>query len=241
MTEVKKDIFNVLSALNVNDKTEKKGDLTYLSWAWAWKEFRQAAPSARFEVVMFDGKPYINDPETGYMVFTNVTVEDETHPMWLPVMDYKNDAMRSEPYTYEVLRWNKEERKKVPVSVQVEKCSMMDINKAIMRCLTKNLAMFGLGLYIYSGDDLPSLNNQQEKEAEEQRERDYQYVVGLIDKCQSREDLEALSKNQLRRTWQSFQKDNDMVRANKLSEYYNDVYAACLKLNQTVDEAQDDQ
>ena len=63
------------------------------------------------------------------MVFTMVTVEEQSYEMWLPVMDFKNKA--------------------------VKEADMMDINKTIMRCLVKNLAMFGLSLYIYAGEDLP--------------------------------------------------------------------------------------
>jgi len=82
------------------------------------------------------------------MVFTSVTIEDVTHTMWLPVMDSSNKAMKSEGYTYDT-RFKKD--------ISVEPATMFDVNKAIMRCLVKNLAMFGLGLYIYSGEDLPEV------------------------------------------------------------------------------------
>ena len=85
------------------------------------------------------------------MVFTEVTVDDVTHQMWLPVMDSKNKAMKLEPYTYSV--WNN--FKKAFEEKTVQGASMFDINKTLMRCLVKNLAMFGLGLYIFQGDDLP--------------------------------------------------------------------------------------
>ena len=74
---------------------------------------------------------YMHDDKLGYMVFTKVTIKGLTREMWLPVMDYKNKAM-------------------------IDNATMFDINKTIMRCLTKNLAMFGLGLYIYAGEDLPT-------------------------------------------------------------------------------------
>lgn len=116
--------------INVNDKTEKKGNLTYLSWAWAWAEFKKIYPDATYEVVKFgDGKPYYCDEKTGYMCYTKVKADGTEHEMWLPVMDSRNKAMLQP--------------------------TMFDINKTIMRCLTKNLAMFGLGLYIYAGEDLP--------------------------------------------------------------------------------------
>lgn len=122
--------FEEITKINVNEKTEKKGNLTYLSWAWAWAEFKKVYPDAQYEVVKFaDGKPYYHDEKTGYMVYTKVTAEGLTYEMWLPVMDSRNRALLD--------------------------ATMFDINKTIMRCLTKNLAMFGLGLYIYAGEDLP--------------------------------------------------------------------------------------
>lgn len=123
------DKFAELFKIDVSDKAEKKGTLTYLSWPWAWAEFKKAYPEAKYELKMFDGKPYIHDPDTGYIVFTSVTAGGITYDMWLPVMDARNKALKT--------------------------ADTFDINKAIMRCLTKNLAMFGLGLYIYAGEDLP--------------------------------------------------------------------------------------
>lgn len=121
--------FEEVMKINVNDKTEKKGCLTYLSWAWAWAEFKKLYPDATYSVKMFDGLPYVHDGDTGYMVFTSVTAEGITYDMWLPVMDARNKTLMN--------------------------ATMFDINKTIMRCLAKNLAMFGLGLYIYAGEDLP--------------------------------------------------------------------------------------
>ena len=137
--------FEELYGLNVNGKTEQKNGLTYLSWAWAWAEFKKAYPDATYEVIKFNGLPYSYDEKTGYMVYTTVTADGITHEMWLPVMDGSNHAMKSERYEVQT------KYKKIPV----EPATMFDVNKAIMRCLTKNLAMFGLGLYIYAGEDLP--------------------------------------------------------------------------------------
>lgn len=137
--------FEELYNLNVNAKTEKKNGLTYLSWAWAWAEFKKAYPDASYEVVKFNGLPYAYDQLTGYMVYTKVTADGITHEMWLPVMDGANHAMKGERYEIQT------KYKKIPV----EPATMFDVNKTIMRCLTKNLAMFGLGLYIYAGEDLP--------------------------------------------------------------------------------------
>ena len=145
-------MFNALSNLDLKDKCEKREQLTYLSWANAWSEFKSAYPSATYRILKNEnGLPYFSDPDLGIMVFTEVTVDDVTHQMWLPVMDSKNKAMKFTPYTYQV--WDN--YKKAYVEKTVQACSMFDINKTLMRCLVKNLAMFGLGLYIFQGDDLP--------------------------------------------------------------------------------------
>ena len=145
-------MFNALSNLDLSDKCEKRDQLTYLSWANAWSEFKSAYPSATYQILKNEnGLPYFSDPNLGIMVFTEVTVDDITHQMWLPVMDSKNKAMKLTPYNYQV--WDN--YKKAYVEKTVQAASMFDINKTLMRCLVKNLAMFGLGLYIFQGDDLP--------------------------------------------------------------------------------------
>jgi DNA-directed RNA polymerase subunit RPC12/RpoP len=79
------------------------------------------------------------------MVYTSVTAGGLTYEMWLPVMDGANKTMKALPYKYTTYRGEK----------TVEAMTMFDVNKTVMRCLVKNLAMFGLGLYIYAGEDLP--------------------------------------------------------------------------------------
>ena len=155
-------VFEELNAINVNEKTEKKKssgtELTYLSWTWAWAEVKKRFPEAHYEIVMYDGLPYVYDENTGYMVFTNVTIDGITHTMWLPVMDGANKAMKNKPYTYST-KYNGEKT--------VDAATMFDVNKTIMRCLVKNLAMFGLGLYIYAGEDLPEVEVEEQKTAQE--------------------------------------------------------------------------
>lgn len=138
--------FEVLFNINLNEKTEQKEGLTYLSWAWAWAEFKKIYPAATYNIKKNEqGLPFFYDTATGYICFTEVTGGGLTYEMWLPVMDNKNKAMKSEPYTYKAGTYEK----------TVQSATMFDINKTIMRCLAKNLAMFGLGLYIYAGEDLP--------------------------------------------------------------------------------------
>lgn len=138
------DIFQELVQVNCSDKVEKKWNLTYLSWAWAWAEVASRY-EAEYKIEMFDGKPYIFDETLGYLVMTTVTIAGHTRTMQLPVMDGSNNAQRH--IRYEIVKYGKK--------YTVEPATMFDINTAIMRCMTKNLAMFGLGHYIYSGEDLP--------------------------------------------------------------------------------------
>ncbi len=148
-----KSVFETLFEINVNDHIEKKKDLTYLSWPYAWAEVKKKYPNANYKIHLFGEKqlPYVFDEGTGYMVFTDVTINDLTHTMWLPVMDSANKTMKSTSYTYNT---------KFKKDILVEAATMFDVNKAIMRCLVKNLAMFGLGLYIYSGEDLPEVETE---------------------------------------------------------------------------------
>lgn len=153
--EKKKDTttFDTLFEVNVNDHVEKKNGLSYLSWAYAWADIKKRYPNATYEIKRFgeNNLPYVYDQNTGYMVFTSVTIDDLTHEMWLPVMDSANKAMKSTSYTYNT---------KYKKGIVVEAATMFDINKTIMRCLVKNLAMFGLGLYIYAGEDLPEAQSE---------------------------------------------------------------------------------
>jgi hypothetical protein len=136
----KKTVFERLSAINLNDHVEKKDNLTYLSWAWAWSATKNACPDATYKIGETE-----YDEALGFMCHTTVTIEGETLEMWLPVMDGKNKSMKKTPYSYSTRYGDK----------QVDAATTFDINKTIMRCLVKNLAMFGLGIYIYAGEDLP--------------------------------------------------------------------------------------
>lgn len=152
MTE-NKSVFETLFEINVNDHIEKKKDLTYLSWPYAWAEVKKKYPNATYKIHLFGEKqlPYVFDENVGYMVFTDVTINDLTHTMWLPVMDSANKTIKSTSYTYNT---------KFKKDILVEAATMFDVNKTIMRYLVKNLAMFGLGLYIYSGEDLPEIETE---------------------------------------------------------------------------------
>ena len=131
-----------LLELNVQDHVEKKNGLSYLSWAWAWAEALKADPSATFHVDTFqraDGTsvPYMDINGTA-MVWVRTTLFGKTMTCFLPVMDHRNKPIQN------------------PDSFQV--------NTAIMRCMTKCLALHGLGLYIYAGEDLPEQEGKPEPE-----------------------------------------------------------------------------
>lgn len=151
--------FEKLSAIDVNKHVEKKNGLTYLSWAWAWSVTKKACPDATYTIGETE-----YDEQTGFMCHTYVTIEGETLEMWLPVMDGANKSMKKSQYSYKGTAW--EGGKKVSVDKYVEAATSFDINKTMMRCLVKNLAMFGLGLYIYAGEDLPEAETLSEKTTE---------------------------------------------------------------------------
>jgi hypothetical protein len=156
-----REMFEKLYTLNVNEYTEKKNGLTYLSWSYAWAEFKKVYPTATYEIKKFENNmPFIFDENTGYMVFTSITAGDLTYEMWLPVMDSANKAMKNVSYSYKVKEYKSGRPTGNMIDKEVEAATMFDINKTIMRCLVKNLAMFGLGLYVYSGEDLPEVIEQ---------------------------------------------------------------------------------
>lgn len=184
------DLFKKLVQLNVNEHTEQKSNLTYLSWSWAWQEFKKICPDATYEVKKFPNKdgillPYM-ESDLGYMVFTEITARGVTHEMWLPVMDNANKSMKGEPYTYQTKVGEK----------TVEAATMFDVNKTIMRCLTKNIAMFGLGLYIYAGEDLPIELGEPCTEAQVERMRELQIIEPNVCRKFKVERIEDLSYQQ---------------------------------------------
>jgi len=124
----RKELIEKLLKTNVNEHTEKKNGLTYLSWAWAWAEALKADSSAWYKIEMFGDKCYMDINGTA-MVFVTVTMYGKPMTCQLPVMDYRNKAIPN-PDAFAV-------------------------NTAIMRCMTKALSLHGLGLYIYAGEDLP--------------------------------------------------------------------------------------
>ena len=129
-------IFATLNAVNCNEHTEKKGNLTYLSWAWAWQIVKQHYPDASYTIYENpDGWNYFTDGKTCW-VKVGVTIQNLEHIEHLPVMDARNQ------------------------SILLDNVKSTDINKTIQRALTKACARHGLGLYIYAGEDLPDTPQQ---------------------------------------------------------------------------------
>jgi hypothetical protein len=161
---------------NVNEHVEKKNNLSYLSWAWAWAEALKADPKATFVVNMFGDKCYMDINGTA-MVFVTVMMFDKPMTCQLPVMDYRNKAIPN-PDAFAV-------------------------NTAIMRCMTKALALHGLGLYLYSGEDVPEegksvvitpTQGAQDNIPEEELQYLQELAVELIATCEQGDPKEAWIK-----------------------------------------------
>jgi uncharacterized protein DUF1071 len=124
-------IFKTLAAIDCSKHVEKKGKFSYLSWPWAVRTLRETDPSATWEVLRFDGLPY-QQTELGTFVEVAVTVQGITLSQIHPVLDQANRP--------------------------IAKPNAFQINTSIQRCLVKAIALHGLGLYIYAGEDLPTVS-----------------------------------------------------------------------------------
>ncbi len=152
-----KNNFEMLYDTDVRDRMYQKQGLNYIPWATAWSEVAKVFPDATYEIVKFGESqlPYV-ESDLGIMVFTKVKIDDVVREMCLPVMDGANKAMKTSPYTYKVKHYeNKKWDGKTYDDKTVESATMFDINKTIMRCLAKNLAMFGLGLHLWTKEEAP--------------------------------------------------------------------------------------
>jgi hypothetical protein len=150
--------FIELNNINVNDKTEQKNGLTYLSWAWAWGELKKKHPTATYTVYEdANGCFYHTDGKTCW-VKTGVTVDGIEHIEYLPVMNFRNQ------------------------SIPVDAVTSTDVNKAIQRSLTKAVARHGLGLYIYAGEDLPEEEKGESKKPEVISDKEKKTLEEMITK-----------------------------------------------------------
>lgn len=156
MTET--NYFRTLNAIDVNDHTEQKANLTYLSWAWAWTEIKSLYPDTTYTIYENkDGWNYHTDGKTCW-VKTGVTCNGIEHIEYLPVMDHRNK------------------------SIPAGNVTSFDVNKAIQRSLTKAVARHGLGLYIYAGEDLPEPEDGIKRLGDESNVIYKKFVAGGYDK-----------------------------------------------------------
>ena len=134
-------VFDKLNEINVNDYTEKKGNFTYLSWAWAVRELLKVSPEATWRIhewgVEGNKQPYMQT-QAGCFVQVTVTVNNVDRTQVHPVLDHRNKT--------------------------VEDPDAFQINTSIQRCLAKAIALHGLGLYIYAGEDLPYVEELTEEQ-----------------------------------------------------------------------------
>jgi len=135
-------IYKTLSTINVRDKVEKKGGLDYLSWANAWHMLKQNYPNAQRIIYEHDhtGFNFFTDGKTAW-VKVGIVVNDIEHIDMLPVMDFRNNA------------------------ISVDKLTSTDVNKTIQRATTKAIAMHGLGLSLWTGEDVPQEEEAPKKKA----------------------------------------------------------------------------
>lgn len=125
--------FSKLAQIDCTEHVEKKGRFSYLSWAWAVKKLREVDSTATWEVKRFDGVPYLKT-DCGYFVEVEVTVQGIPLSQIHPILNNQNKPI-AEPNSF-------------------------DINTSIQRCLVKAIALHGLGLYIYAGEDLPEIQEE---------------------------------------------------------------------------------
>jgi hypothetical protein len=157
-----KSVFSTLNAVNCNGHTEKKNNLTYLSWAWAWAEVKKLYPNASYTIYENANQwNYFTDGKTCW-VKTGVTIEGLEHIEYLPVMDFRNN------------------------SIPADKVTSFDVNKAIQRSLTKACARHGLGLYIYAGEDLPE---EEQPTAQPKNDIDILKLIAEVNACTKSADV----------------------------------------------------
>lgn len=200
-SDKKKSVFETLSAINVNEHKEKKGKMTFLSWAWAWNEVKKLYPEMTTTVYEnTEGLNYHHDGKTAW-VKTGVTIEGQEYIEYLPIMDFHNS------------------------SIPIERLSSTDVNKGIQRGLTKAIARHGLGFYIYAGEDLPeaevAAKNTAEIEKAEQEAKDQNLVnqyIQTLDKALSDFDPSAVQE-----VFSEIAEDKDRLKSKVYNGLQGDV------------------
>ncbi len=202
--------FEQLNLINVSEHVEKKAGLNYLSWAWAWTELKKRYPDAKKNVIKNEqGWLYHTDGKTCW-VEVSVTIKDIEEIEYLPVMDYKNQA------------------------IPLANIKSTNVNTSIQRAITKAIARHGLGLYIYAGEDLPNTDSDSEKLAKiadeelqetynQQNEDNFIGLKATLESCASLEELKEV--------WTD--KENTKI-INSLKKYRNDLYETIIECKELI-------
>lgn len=176
MAEAKQNtsVFSTLSSISVKEKIERKGNLDYLSWANAWAMLKSVYPNAQRKVYEHEhtGFNYFTDGKSAY-VKVGIIVNDLEHIDYLPVMDYRNNA------------------------IPMEKVTAMDVNKTIQRSTAKAIAMHGLGLSLWTGEDIPEMTTSAPVQAKAQAKAPAKAeadATGLIDLKKGTDNWEKVVK-----------------------------------------------
>ena len=204
--------FEELNSINVSEHVEQKAGLNYLSWAWAWTELKKRYPDAKKNVIKNEqGWLYHTDGKTCW-VEVSVTIKDIEEIEYLPVMDYKNQA------------------------IPLANIKSTNVNTSIQRAITKAIARHGLGLYIYAGEDLPNTDSDSEKLAKiadeelqetynQQNEDNFMGLKATLESCASLEELKEV--------WTD--KENTKI-INSLKKYRNDLYEIIVESKELIKE-----
>lgn len=190
-----KDVWDKLSKVDCSDKVEKKMNLSYLSWAWGWGVLMEHYPQATY--IFYQGEsdvPYVKFPDGTAEVRCRISIDNLSREMTLCVMDNRNNAIQN------------------PNSSQV--------NKSKMRCLVKCMAMYGLGHYIYAGEDVPSSDKEEEPvkakaepvaEKPKKVEKDKAWAITFVDSFLKLAKLQS-SKDGMTSYYKSNTKDLTILR-----------------------------
>ena len=154
-------ILEYLLKMDCSEYTKRSpaNNANYLSWSYAWQEFKKVYPFAYVTLTKNDRGTYELEDSFGTF-FVEVTVHnggektngeqiEESHTVALPIMDNKHKPMRKILYKYTTKFGTKE----------VKAATSFDTNYAIQRAKTKAISDFGLGLYIYHGETIPDQDN----------------------------------------------------------------------------------
>lgn len=172
-----KSVWDTLSEIDVSSHIEKKGQFSYVSWAWAWALVKQHYPEAVFKKLNFvdnqgNTLPFMRDSLTYTYVSCVVTIEGIAQEEIYPVLGHKNEPLKS--------------------------ATAFQVNTAHQRCLVKCLAYHGLGTSIYAGEDLPIMQSDYDIKKASKDEKDhsnFQRIDNLLAKCKSTSELMGVWKS----------------------------------------------